>query len=488
MALPELLMNSPVPGTAAPLAALSATLATGAKSLTASSAPPSPFQVAGQFRVVIDSEIILVAGGSSTTTWTILERAAEGSVEAAHATGAKIFHDLTLGALRNLVEPPWVVTAKTVPLGAVSGNVTPNLAVGRVFKMTSGTGALAIQRPINLPAGANEARLIIEIEVVGKEEITTPFINEWLGGKPPWNKASSTSINLFTAYTDNGGTTWNAVGGSAGNITKKEVEELIAEKGGLSKATIEVLVDEAIAHLAAPAGGTPYTITGSIGVNLFQLGQGSGLAEWASFPTQVEQNATAKQRVGAEYTGNAAIPQNKLARAMKEGIVLTLPLTGPLVAVANNSPGGVTVKGKFTVGTPGAETTPEIASGRTVIWLLNEEGVWTAWGSHDRAPTLPAAATVTATPILGEPGRMRGEIANIVGDGTTTKFTIKHALNTRATHAFLQTEVSGKPHEQIDLVTVEAKWVATSETEGELTFKTGPAHGTNYYVKILGWG
>src|ERR1700723_3177630 len=98
MALPELLANSPVPGTVTALTKLKAELKTGAKELSVEAAAPTALQAEGQFRIVIDHEILLIEGPSAKTpTWKILERAVEGSSEAAHAVGASVYNMLTVG-------------------------------------------------------------------------------------------------------------------------------------------------------------------------------------------------------------------------------------------------------------------------------------------------------------------------------------------------------------------------------------------------------
>lgn len=100
MALPELFANSSTPGSVVALTTLGAAVTdTTGTTLTTSAAAPAALQGAGQFRIVIDSEIMLVTGGAATTTWTVT-RGAEGSTAATHSNGASIFHYLTAGALR----------------------------------------------------------------------------------------------------------------------------------------------------------------------------------------------------------------------------------------------------------------------------------------------------------------------------------------------------------------------------------------------------
>lgn len=104
MALPELVANSTTPGSVVALGTLTAEAAKGAGTLKVSSAAPTALQATGQFRVVIDKEIFLVTAGGATTTWTAVPEQ-EGSTGAAHLVGAQIFHFLTAGALKALMEP-----------------------------------------------------------------------------------------------------------------------------------------------------------------------------------------------------------------------------------------------------------------------------------------------------------------------------------------------------------------------------------------------
>jgi hypothetical protein len=102
MALPELIANSPVPGTVTALTKLKAELKAGAKELETEAAAPPALHAEGQFRIVLGNEILLIEGPSADTTkWKILERAAEGSVEATHAAGVSIYNILTAAALQS---------------------------------------------------------------------------------------------------------------------------------------------------------------------------------------------------------------------------------------------------------------------------------------------------------------------------------------------------------------------------------------------------
>lgn len=74
---------------------LSGALTSGATSLTVASA--ATFPAAGDFTIIIDSEIMLVTGVAGTTF--TVTRAQEGTSAAAHASGATVTHILTAAAL-----------------------------------------------------------------------------------------------------------------------------------------------------------------------------------------------------------------------------------------------------------------------------------------------------------------------------------------------------------------------------------------------------
>jgi hypothetical protein len=99
MALPELLANSPTPGVSGAETALAAAVTDPAAVSITTAAPARPvLQALGQFRLEVDSEVMLVTGGSSTTTWTVV-RGVEGTTAATHASGASVYHVWTAGAL-----------------------------------------------------------------------------------------------------------------------------------------------------------------------------------------------------------------------------------------------------------------------------------------------------------------------------------------------------------------------------------------------------
>ena len=70
-----------------------------ATSIAVSSA--SGFPSSAQFRILVDSELMLVTSGAGTTTWAVT-RGIEGTTAGTHANGATVTQVLTAGALANL--------------------------------------------------------------------------------------------------------------------------------------------------------------------------------------------------------------------------------------------------------------------------------------------------------------------------------------------------------------------------------------------------
>jgi hypothetical protein len=79
---------------------LGADITAGAGTLTVASY--AGFPTTGQYRVRVDSELLIVTGGLGTATWTVT-RHAEGTSATSHSAGAAIVQQLTAGGLDSLV-------------------------------------------------------------------------------------------------------------------------------------------------------------------------------------------------------------------------------------------------------------------------------------------------------------------------------------------------------------------------------------------------
>src|SRR5438045_5601408 len=111
MALPELIADSSTPGTVTAVGILNAECKIGDIEITTLQAAPVALQGAGQFRIVVDHEIMLVTGGATTTKWKVSRGASltdesSAQTEAKHNSGTAVIHFLTSGGLKALLPLP----------------------------------------------------------------------------------------------------------------------------------------------------------------------------------------------------------------------------------------------------------------------------------------------------------------------------------------------------------------------------------------------
>lgn len=186
MALPEQIANSPVPGVTTPIANSTAAFKIGESKLKVNIKPPASLEAQGQFRILMNNEIMLVIKGQSTTEWTV-ERKSENSIEEEHPIGTNVFHILTAGALETKFATvgidatvggpggsplsPSMVTNRLKSLGEVEGTVTPDLNEGNIFKMTI-KGAVLLEDPTNWPSGYSEQLFVIRQNSAGGHKWT----------------------------------------------------------------------------------------------------------------------------------------------------------------------------------------------------------------------------------------------------------------------------------------------------------------------------
>lgn len=102
MAAPENIANSATPGQVVALTTLTKEVTEGATEIEVAAKPPASLEAAGQFHIVIGSEILLVTAGQTTTKWTV-SRKQEGTTARAYANGTSVFHYLTKAALETLI-------------------------------------------------------------------------------------------------------------------------------------------------------------------------------------------------------------------------------------------------------------------------------------------------------------------------------------------------------------------------------------------------
>jgi hypothetical protein len=165
------------------------------------SALPANFPTGPQFRILIDSELLLVTAVSvsvSGTTWTVT-RGIENTTAASHVAGATITGVLTAGALSQLKAD---ITASTVVRGAIDGltlsnNATNSIAIAAgqcadatavqylstssaYYKSLGGSwsaGAGTSGSPVNgLDTGSVSASTWYHVWCIGKTDGTTDFL------------------------------------------------------------------------------------------------------------------------------------------------------------------------------------------------------------------------------------------------------------------------------------------------------------------------
>ena len=122
------------------------------------------FPSVAQFRIIIDSEIMLVTAGAGTTTWTVTRgnnlTAPDTTANAAHNNAATVTHILTAGNLTNFVANPtsygnW--GANTLTLSSIAANY------GEIINGPSNVGqSLGLQ--INAGTNSSDFALLVNLQ------------------------------------------------------------------------------------------------------------------------------------------------------------------------------------------------------------------------------------------------------------------------------------------------------------------------------------
>lgn len=115
---------------------LNATITSGATSLVLNSGQGAAFPSSGNFRILIESEIILV-GARSGDTLSSLTRGQEGTAAAGHNAGVSVTHILTASALGIFAQSPVLLG---VQFFTSSGTYTPTAGTKCVYVECIGAG------------------------------------------------------------------------------------------------------------------------------------------------------------------------------------------------------------------------------------------------------------------------------------------------------------------------------------------------------------
>jgi hypothetical protein len=116
-----------------PLTTLAVAITTTAQT-TISVVSAVGFPSLAQYRILIDSEIMLVTAGAGTTSWTVT-RGAESTVAATHLVNAEVAHILTAGALVQFGAN--ITAASTLPVGSTTGDIIRYNTVAGAWEVAS---------------------------------------------------------------------------------------------------------------------------------------------------------------------------------------------------------------------------------------------------------------------------------------------------------------------------------------------------------------
>jgi hypothetical protein len=120
---------------------LNGAITAAATTLTVASA--SGFPSSAQFRILVDSELMIVTAGAGTTTWTVA-RGAEGTTAASHANQATVTQVLTAGGLENL-DASYIATGKlALARGGTAADLSGTGGSGQYVKQSSAGAALSV--------------------------------------------------------------------------------------------------------------------------------------------------------------------------------------------------------------------------------------------------------------------------------------------------------------------------------------------------------
>jgi hypothetical protein len=423
--LPELIANSPVPGVREPLTTLKSELKneTSAK-IELEAALPTALHGPGQTRLLIGSEIILVEATSSTTV-TVLERAAEGSTKAAHLAGSSVYQILTHEGLRLYA----ITTYKTpVAYGTIA------VLNGEPEWPTAETVLSKKEEKLKVD-GAEPAvgeRILVQNEAETKHNGIYEVIKAGKAGEK-WELKRTIDANTTLTLQDAQVT----VEKGTVNTGKSFLQTAIVTTVGTSSQTW-------VAN-GPYTGKSPIKVTGS----------------------EIELE---KEKVTAEFLGPLAVTQTKIgSEAVSEGKIANAAVTS--VKIKNEA---VTTEklGITSVGTNQLKnlsvTEATISTGAVVTAKLQLPVILPAKG---------AAGSVTLAP---ESAPARKITAVLVGKTAQTEFTIKHNLKSKAVIVSVA-EGEAEPEDLLTGYKIKVK----TENEIAVIFNVAPAEGTYILVSIV---
>lgn len=156
MVMSEVIANSPTPGIVSPLTTLTSAITSTSATVIATNNAVGAVLQAGQFRILVDQELMLVTGGQSGTSWTV-QRGVESSGAMTHSAGVNVYHVWTaqgvLGAVLT-VAAPMVSSGLLTLVGGTKAVANTAITVGSILRLTrQATGGTLGQLSIALSAG-----------------------------------------------------------------------------------------------------------------------------------------------------------------------------------------------------------------------------------------------------------------------------------------------------------------------------------------------
>lgn len=165
---------------------------TSATTLTTAAAAPAALQT-GEFRILIDSEIMRVVSGQSGTAWTV-ERGLEGTAAATHSNAAPVVHELTAESLGlSAPRPAWVPSDN----GLLASNMDPGEATSQV----DGAVGEILWSKVWVPQRVTVANLVVMVSSPGDTLSSGNFGGLYSSAGTLIAKTAEQSTNWATAQT-----------------------------------------------------------------------------------------------------------------------------------------------------------------------------------------------------------------------------------------------------------------------------------------------
>jgi hypothetical protein len=241
---------------------LSGAITNTATSITVASA--MGFPGTAQYRILIDSEILLVTAGAGTTSWTVT-RGLEGTTAAAHSSGAVVTHILTAASLKSVPDYPrkdLLTTKGDVYVATAAGNVArlPVGANGHLLQADSAqsTGLKWVTAPAKLVRWSHTFAVPGEIKVAsGDTDFIPPIFVSLAAGQTLKLVKARHVINSGTSVTCK----LQANGSDITGFTGISVTTTVADT---DPADVDLADNDRLALVVTAVNGTPKNLSFSL--------------------------------------------------------------------------------------------------------------------------------------------------------------------------------------------------------------------------------